>query len=203
MNKVAIHESELQVCAQILQSLAHRIRGDLSVINNDLAYLATIVDPAEVERSRTRCSAISAVLSHFGALGSYADTKTEIALDKLLKIFCVSAATDTDLERRTVSVSSVLVELAAVLLRELVGGLNGSFEHGDGAIRATIVIKSDMTRDFSEEYGSIAAFAAAQLGERFLVEAGLVDLIFRDHGWVVAVLCTDHRVAVRLEFVVS
>jgi hypothetical protein len=170
------------------------------VITNDLAYIATMIDPAEVERSRARCNAISGGLAHLGALGSCCDTKEALALDQLLSIFNVSAPLDAAAARISVVVSEGLVELAARLLRELIGAADGSFVDLGGANRMAIVLQARAASEFSECYGSLGAFAAAQRGERFIVEAGIIDLILRDHGWMVAVACEDRRMVVRLEF---
>ena len=54
MSSIAENDSELELCARILRSLAHRVRGDLSVITNELAYIATLVDSEEIKFSRAR-----------------------------------------------------------------------------------------------------------------------------------------------------
>lgn len=198
MNKAVTQESELQLCARILRALAHRIRGDLSVITNDLAYIATIIDPAEVERSRARCGAISAGLGHFGVLGSCSDEKQVTNLEQLLRSCGLSAAIDFAAAEAAVIVSPGLFELAVSLLRELVGEIDGYFKASKNLGWITIVPRSRRNIEFSERYDSLRTFAAAQLGERFVVEAGLADLIFRDHGWEVAVLCEDQRVKVQI-----
>lgn len=192
-------ESELQVCARMLRALAHRIRGDLSVITNDLAYIATMVDPAEVERSRARCNKISAGLAHIGTLGSCRDTKTALPFGQILKMFGISQVGAAATADTTVEASQGLVELAVLLLRELIGEADCSCEDQGHAGGMVVVLKSPVMSEFSERYESLGAFAAAQLGERFIVEAGIVDLIFRDHGWVVTVLYEDHRATVRLD----
>ena len=198
MANVGDRESELQVSARMLRALAHRIRGDLSVITNDLAYIATVVDPAEVERSRARCHTISAGLAHLGALASCADTKVSLALGHILKIFGLSAGLDPAKSAEKVAVSQGLIELAALLLRELIGDSECCLDDRMHAEAMAIVIKAHAKSDFEQCYESLGAFAGVELGERFVVEAGIVDLIFRDHGWEVAVVCEDHRTTVRL-----
>jgi hypothetical protein len=200
MTNAGDRESELRVCAQLLRALVHRIRGDLSVVTNDLAYIATMVGSAEVERSRNRCSAISAGLAHLGTLGSCGDTKEALPLKQVLGIFGISTAPEAIIEGVEVAVSYGLIELAAQLLRELVGKPEGVLEDCGDSNWIAIALRVPAARRFAERYGSLGAFAAAQLGERFIVEAGLLDLIFRDHRWVVAVLCEDHRTTVRLGF---
>jgi hypothetical protein len=190
-------ESELHVCARLLRALAHRIRGDLSVITNDLAYIATIVDPAEVERARARCGRISSGLAHIGALSAHGNREV-VPLSWLLRIFGVSEKMEGPPGEAQVQVFRGLLEHAAALLRELVGVWDVTW-CGDGASESTTLsLHVRDTRDFSEKYLSLGSFAVAQLGERFVVEAGVIDLILRDHRWAVAVVCEDHRATIRL-----
>jgi hypothetical protein len=55
-------ETEFTVCARLLRALSHIVRGDLSVITNDLAYLSAIAPPEELERPRARCASAAATL---------------------------------------------------------------------------------------------------------------------------------------------
>lgn len=190
-------ESELQVCARLLRALAHRIRGDLSVITNDLAYIATIVDPAEVERARARCGRISSGLAHIGALSAHSSQEL-VPLSWLLRIFGVSEKMEGLPSEAQAQVSRTLLEHVAALLRELVGVWDVSWRDEGASESTTLSLHTREPRDFSEHYLSLGAFAVAQLGERFVVEAGLIDLILRDHRWVVAVLCVDHRATIQL-----
>lgn len=190
-------ESELQVCARLLRALAHRIRGDLSVITNDLAYIATIVDPGEVERARARCGRISAGLAHLGAI-SVTATKEVVPLSRALRAFGISETGDDSAGSVQVEIAQGLLEHCALLLRELVGEWDASWRGDRTRESSTLTVHIRATRDFSDKYASLGSFAVAQLGERFVVEAGLIDLILRDHGWPVAVVCEDHRATIRL-----
>lgn len=46
----------------LFRALSHLIRGDLSVISNDLTFLSTLVPEGEVERSKSRCASIISTL---------------------------------------------------------------------------------------------------------------------------------------------
>jgi len=192
------NESELEVCARILRALAHRIRGDLSVVTNDLAYIATLVDPAEVERARARCGRISAGLAHIGALSS-AGERSLTPLARVFQIFGVpGAAVNVKLATTEFYASPELLDQAATLLKELVGEWDGVVQGGDDEDSVVLVLRLCQREEFKERYSSVSAFAGAQLGERFVVEAGLIDLIVRDHGWQIAIVCEEERPTIRL-----
>ena len=189
--------SELQVCARILRALAHRIRGDLSVITNDLAYIATLVDPSETERARNRCSRISAGLANIGALSSN-EAKRPLPVEHALRAFGVSENLDKESSGVSISVAEGLVEHAVDLLRELVGEWESYVQRRNDAKELDLTLRLRHTPTAEIEYTSVGAFTGAQLGERFAVEGGLVDLILRDHRWQVAVVCRDQQTTVRI-----
>jgi len=200
-------ESELQVCARVLRALAHRIRGDLSVITNDLAYIATVIDPAEVERARSRCSRISTTLAHIGALGGLEARSTEgylMPLSEVVAFFGVRGAGGEWHERFAtykVGVTGALLNR----LRPLLVGLIGDWEAflcDQGQLLTdsiSVLIRSSRSLDFSQSYRSLGSFAAERLGESSVVEAGLIDLILRDLRWSIAIESADRQVTLRLK----
>jgi hypothetical protein len=189
------NQNELQVCARILRALAHRIRGDLSVITNDLAYIATLVDPSETERARNRCSRISAGLSNIGAMSS-SEAKKLLPIEYALRPFGVPGEIAKENRGVRILVADGLIEHAASLVRELVGEWESHIQIKSDAKEVDLILQLRHTPTTETEYVSVGAFAGAQLGERFAVEGGLVDLILRDHGWQVAVVCGDQRATV-------
>jgi hypothetical protein len=190
-------ESELQVCARLLRALAHRVRGDLSVITNDLAYIATMVNPAEVERARARCGRISAGLAHMSAL-SVSDVKAQTPLSEVTRIFGILDGEKSCFGGGRVETSQGLLEHAVVLLRELIGEWDAFLCGETSSESIELLLKARTINDFTGCYASLGSYTVAQVGERFVVEAGLIDLILRDHGWAVAVVCEDHRATIRL-----
>jgi hypothetical protein len=196
-------ESELQVCARVLRALAHRIRGDLSVITNDLAYIATVVDPAEVERARSRCSRISTALAHIGTLSGLearAEDNPLMPLSQVLALFGLRVEVPEQLARSKVSVSDALLHNLAHLIRGLLGDWEGCLVDQDQIARDSIslLIRFSKSVDFSERYSSLGSFAAERLGESSVVEAGLIDLILRDLRWSIAIESLNREVTLRL-----
>ncbi|MFN4894956.1 MAG: hypothetical protein ACK5GN_14760 [Pseudomonadota bacterium] len=193
-------QSELYLCARLLRSLAHRVRGDLSVITNDLAYIATVVDPSHVERARNRCGRISEGLGHIGAL-SEADEKVVVPSTIVLRTLGVAEAESAIGESLGCKVSRKLIESLVQVLREVIGEwkvcVHGSAHCSQEGEPLTVELFSLRSAEFAAEYPSFMAYAEAQLGERLIVEAGLIDLIVRDHQWSMAVGCVDHRVVIR------
>ncbi len=179
-------ESELELSARLFRALTHRIRGDLSVITNDLAFLSTLVDPSEVERPRARCGQIALTLSALSALSKLSGKDT-LAVSDALALFSLPALT-VPAERATVALDKNLMREALVLARTLVGDWSeGRVEQRRDTADVQVLLVSPGESPLKQVYGSMSAFASAELGERSVVEGCVADLIFREHGWRVEV----------------
>jgi hypothetical protein len=194
MSDIVKPDSELALCSRLLKSLAHRVRGDLSVITNDLAYLGTIVGTDEIRRSRERCDKIADVLSAIGDLQSGLE-KEFLTIRALVDIFGVKTNADIP-ENEKLHVAPKLLTRCAAILVQLIGPFT---EVGleDEAAGKKILALSASSRTLSQPravYSSLSSFAGEQLGERFVVEASIVDLMLRDHGWEVQVFCNEGSV---------
>jgi two-component sensor histidine kinase len=175
--------SELDLCARLLRALAHRVRGDLSVITNDLAYIATLIDPAELERPRSRCAKIAQTL---GALSALAGTERVESID--LATFAqrvgLKRAEGVSDRQAKFEVDTEAFSRSLTLLRELCGELSGEVilsEQESGGINCAISF--NQPRAIKGTYQAMSDFAAAELGERFVVEGCLIDLIACDNRW--------------------
>jgi len=180
----AVTTSEYVVCARLARSLAHLIRGDLSVINNDLVYLSSLVPPEELERSRARCSQVASTLGKLGAL-SVEDERGEISGRELAAFFSASVT-----ERAATSVvvcDRSAIGRAASALRELLGEWSGEVREGSDSASLSIELRREARHERQEEYTSLSDFAAAEMGERALIDACIAELILRNHGWRVSV----------------
>jgi hypothetical protein len=195
--------SELQVCARILRALAHRIRGDLSVITNDLAYIATLVDPSETERARNRCSRISTELAKINLVGSGEELKVTTLGQALRPFGAVDKLCDR-ISAVEVRVAQATIEQAVALLREIFGTWKSRIDEYSARLQLTLQlnempqVRVGAGRAQRTEYSSIGDFAHEHLGERCAVEAGVIDLIFSRHGWSVAVRCDEKLVVIEI-----
>lgn len=177
-------DSELELSSRLLRALSHRIRGDLSVVTNDLVYLSSLVDPAELQRPRARCANIASSLTSLGSLTS--STKRERSrCSQLADVLLLKLDPSLD-PGREVHVDRALLQDAVRLLRQLFGPWSGVIQEGAAGIKdLECNIHFERTSMLQEAYSSVGRLAAAELGERLVVEGCLIDLIFRDHSWLV------------------
>jgi hypothetical protein len=194
MSRITENDSELDLCARILRSLAHKVRGDLSVITNELAYVATLVDSEEIKFSRARCDKIADALS---AVSELVDTgiKARTNLSEVSRIFGVKMPLP-EFDAFSVIASPRLLERLAKTVRDLLGGEYqvGLTANCDSLAILRIEARVSLNIDAKKSYSSISAFAADIQGERFVVDAGVADLILRDHQWPVRIDLEDQRV---------
>ncbi len=186
-------ETELELSARLFRALTHRIRGDLSVITNDLAFLSSLVDPNEVERPRARCAQIATTLSALSALSKLSG-KDVLPTGEALSLFSLSGIPLRD-EHSRVELDRNLVREALVLVRSLVGEWSAGCVERSDSERLVVKLSSPWKSQMKQEYDSVSAFASAELGERSVVEGCVADLIFREHGWRVHVSSENDTLA--------
>ncbi|MFO0417304.1 MAG: hypothetical protein ACK5Y6_08455 [Pseudomonadota bacterium] len=184
--------TELTICARLLRALAHRVRGDLSVITNDLAYIATMIDPTELERPRSRCSKIAHTLGSLSALGSVGRREV-VGAELILEKFLIDKGYQAAVNGHQVEVDLEALGQMVALLRELCGEWRGDVELGSDSLECRLRFKEQ--RQLKASYDTMSDFAAAELGERYVVEGCLIDLIGRDHGWVYQVTQLESEAA--------
>lgn len=194
-------DSEWAVCARLLRALSHIVRGDLSVVTNDLTYLSSIAPPEELERPRARCASAAATLA---------------------KVNVITGCISSD----GILLSSVVRELGSPLEVEqaLVRGdpsklawLGQTLRALFGTITLRTVIRMPHERVTFEcdaprsperggarrvsglaRYRSMGEYASRELGEREVVEASLVDLVLRGFGWELDMLSDERGVTLRV-----
>jgi hypothetical protein len=198
MSSIAENDSELELCARILRSLAHRVRGDLSVITNELAYVATLVDSEEIKFSRARCDKIADALS---AVSELVDTgiKARTNLSEVARIFGV-ARSRPEFDTFFVTASPRLLERLVKAVRDILGAGYQVKVADSGDSLAILRVEARVTNNVGakKSYSSISAFAADILGERFVVDAGVADLILRDHQWPARIDLEDRSVVLTI-----
>ena len=194
MSSIAENDSELELCARILRSLAHRVRGDLSVITNELAYIETFVDSEEIKFSRARCDKMADTLS---AISELVDTgiKARTNLSEVARIFGVTRSLP-EFDTFSVTASPRLLERLVKTVRDTVGAAYQVEVTASGGSLASLRLEARVTNNMGakKSYSSISAFVADTLGERFVVEAGIADLILRDHHWPARIDLEDQKV---------
>jgi hypothetical protein len=198
--RTAAQIKTLEVVFKLLRALAHRVRGDLSVLNNDLAYLATVMGESEVGRSRVRLSQIAGMMGEIGALNEGAGSKNLSALDGLSPIISGSQKLVGGelLDGLYIAVQLDQLLLVGRILNELFGVWNiAELSLRDRELlRVALVPRLSFSDKLAqgERFGSITEFIEANYGERLVVRGGIADLILLAHGW--QVLIGDGQVTV-------
>lgn len=188
-----VHDTDFALCARLVRSLTHLIRGDLSVITNDLTYLGSLVEPHEVERAQARCARVATTLSKLSALVGPGD-KLRRPLSALQPLFA-GGAFDRVPERATIAVDLSLIGRAVTLLREMSGGWERCEGNADNGYISVQAARGTLTTPV-ERFQSGSDYAAAKLGEGGAIEGCLVDLILRDHGWLMEISVSPGGVVV-------
>jgi hypothetical protein len=188
-------DSESQLAARLLRALAHRIRGDLSVITNDLSYLATLVDPTEIERSQERCRKIASELSVLRVLTGTFD-KQDVGASRVAELFHVSLRDVVGCSADVVSVDEGALQQAVQIIRQLLGSSSAAVEQTESLLIVTLTWP-DKADDF-EVTSSFSAGIATCIGEGGVVPAAVVDYVVRDFGWQIEMGCRDRVLKVSI-----
>ncbi len=190
----------LEVVFKLLRALAHRVRGDLSVLNNDLAYLATVVGDSEVERSRGRLTQIAGIMGEICALNQGAGYQNISALDALSPILygCQNLVGGEILKGLCITAQREQLVSLGRIFNELFGPL----ERAELSLKDPNMLNVMLTPSLSisdkpargERCSSITEFVEGALGERLIFKGGIADLILLGHGW--QALVGDNRITV-------
>ena len=177
-------ESEFTIFGRFSRAFSHVVRGDLSVITNEVSYLATQMPSEELGRVRNRCSQMAATISKIAGLQSDVAT-TPLGVDAAARIFGVA------LEERgeaVVSLDCVKIERLASILRQMMPPSDAPWMAA-GVDRSVLTLSRSI-QDFQgigSRYASWSSFASKELGERSVIDAVVADLIMRAHGWRLAI----------------
>ena len=189
-------EDDLILCGLMVRSLAHAVRGDLAVIQNDLTYLSTIVPPDEIERPKNRCARASETLRKLLIL-SDSSSKSECSCEEIGGCFSVENAENLT-KSRVVKINRGVLRGWIAILHELLGRWRATAACGDGDVDQLVIrLWSEPLLSTSAYYKSWHAFAAAELGERSVLDGCVADLAMRSFGWSVELRHDEYqRVAI-------
>jgi hypothetical protein len=172
-------EQEPVIFTRFARSLTHLLRGDLSVISNELAYLSSVIDKRELLVSQKRCAAIAEVLSTVSSLGA-ALRKRPTALNQVADTFGV--ATHFSQECMLDCDCTALARCVGAL-RQALGPWSATLATGqNGATELSIVapaVKAPL-----HYHDSVSSFVFEQGADDVAVlMSAAVDMIIRGHGW--------------------
>jgi len=180
-------ESELAIFSRCSHAFSHVVRGDLSVITNEVSYLAARMPCEELGRVRNRCSQIASIVSKIAGLQGELSLSL-VGTDAVARVFGASldgASTDV------VAIDAVKVERLASGIRQMIPGAGAAWTARESEHGLCLSIRVPRHQGLGARYGSWSGFASKELGERSVVDAVVADLIMRAHGWVIAIDSRD------------
>jgi hypothetical protein len=171
------------------------VRGDLSVITNEVSYLATSMPCEELGRVRNRCSQIAATVSKIAGL------RNEVALtphnvDEVALIFGARLRSEVP---EMVSLDRVKIERLSSIIRQMfVDGDSPWSAEWSSEYGLALSLRVSKSPGPARRYASWSSFAAGELGERAVIDAVVADLIMRAHEWRLSVELEQHLMTCRI-----
>lgn len=189
-------ESELALFGRFSRAFTHILRGDLSVITNEISYLATKLPVGELDRATNRCSQMASTISKIAGLSG--DLTLElIPYDEVARMF--GAVSFAPRQGGGVYMDRVRGERLALMIRHLLGGtLESSLDIATPDEGATIRLVALGPDAETREYASWSAFAARERGERYVIEGVVADLLLRACAWGVHISLGHGQVHARV-----
>lgn len=190
MADISHGESELTLFSRFSRAFSHVVRGDLSVITNEVSYLATQMPSEELERVRNRSSQMAATVSKIAGLQSdVSPSLLEVA--HAARIF--GAVLTQPSESQLVALDRVKVERLASSLREMFKSSDTTWTaqcSNEESLVLSLRVPSHLGS--GARYASWSSFASRELGERSVIDAVVADLIMRAHGWGLLIDSSEH-----------
>jgi hypothetical protein len=188
-------ESELAIFSRFSRAFSHVVRGDLSVITNEVSYLATTMTCEELGRVRNRCSQIAATVSKIAGLRNDI-APTPLGADEAAGIFGARLSSSSS---EMVLLDRVKIERLSSIVRQMFAEADTpwiaewSSEYG-----LTLSIRIPKSPGPIRRYASWSSFAAGELGERAVIDAVVADLIMRAHEWRLSVELEERLITCRI-----
>ncbi len=198
--------TDTSLLAVLSRALIHVIRGDLSVITNDLTYLGGVVSEEEVARAKARCANIAQFVGKLAVLQNSSETRPA-TLVELLR--AAPPAGDLTAGSMTSIIgcnaqqgSFVFMTLSALLgSGEGTGKVTSAVDVKDGVCR--LLLAKERTDELLGSYPTLSGFALRARGERSVVDAAICDLILQASGWRSGVAVTDMTVEISMEIAIA
>ena len=182
-------ETPLVLIERLVRALLHTVRGDLSLIQNELSALSSEHGEERLRGALSRCRSIAAQLGQL-TLAHAPPFQEAVGLSELL------AETGGNGEGTEWSLQGDRASLVAIfsLLPSVLGsrGYAAVVEQSSDAPRVRITL-----RHRSTTYGtfrSFSSFVSAEAGERGVVLAALCDLLRQHFGYEVRVVAHEEAV---------
>jgi hypothetical protein len=191
--------TDTNTLAALSRALIHVLRGDLSVITNDLAYLETLVPKGEVERAKARCVNIAQFVGKLSVLHNGTQSHT-CDLDVLVQSALGRVTLDSERSEHVVHCDPQQMKFVFATVGALIAsGSESSADRPAMEVRGSgcrMFIASPSRSEGVGIYSTLWEFAMRACGERSIVDAALCDLILQAHRWRCEVSVGDGRTEV-------
>lgn len=193
-------EESSRTLSVLSRALTHVIRGDLSVITNDLTYLAGFVPAGEVERAKTRCGNIAQFLGKLVVLQN-GFTPQKYTLGEFSKnclrpeISDVARWSDCEVWCDLKQAQFVFGVITSLIGAHGTEGTSSVIVNVEVDVCAVLHSGARVDEPLGH-YRALSDFASGARGERAVVDAALCDLVLQMHGWSGVVAVTDAMVEV-------
>ena len=190
-------ESELILFSRFSRAFTHSMRGDLSVITNELSYLATKLPAGELDRASNRCCQMASTISKIAGLQSESLVET-ISIADLSRMF---GARNLVLdEGRRYRIDRMRGERLSLMLRYLLGEASqGSLAVSEAKSGLSLTLLGEGPEGPPRLYGSWSSFSSQERGERYVIEGVVADLLTRGVGWVVSITAGEGSVLASIQ----
>jgi hypothetical protein len=182
-------ETPLVLIERLVRALLHTVRGDLSLIQNELSSLSAEHGEERVRGALSRCRSIAAQLGQL-TLAHAPPLQEAVRLSELL------AETGGHGANREWILQGDRASLVAIfsLLPSVLGswGYAAVVEESSGAPRVRISLQHRSATHGA--FRSFSSFVSAEVGERKVVQAALCDLLRQHFGYEVRVLAQDETI---------
>lgn len=189
-------ESELALFGRFSRAFTHILRGDLSVITNEISYLATKLPSGELDRATNRCSQMASTISKIAGLSGEPSIEL-VSYEEVARMY--GATISAPQVVGGVFMDRVRAERLALMVRHLFGEEFTSCVElspsGEGMIVQLTAAGPTCER---REYVSWSAFAGRERGERYVIEGVVADLLARACAWGVTIRVGEGEVAARV-----
>jgi hypothetical protein len=172
----------------LFRALSHLIRGDLSVISNDLTFLSTVLPEGEVERAKNRCNSIISTLHSLQLLKDSNFQQSKVTVQSLFEEACPGIQVDCK-EEYSVLVDptltkSVISHLISVFLQKKEGPFY-LYRRKDGNQGDNYWISDGRhSSEAAQEFLTLDLLSGASqiLGESSMPSVALCELILEVQG---------------------
>lgn len=186
---LSLNESPLAVVERLARALLHTVRGDLSLIQNELSYLSTVHGAGELRTAIARCRNIATQLSQLVP----AKVPIEFQTVRLSEILAETGGQGPDDEWSLIGDRNSFIAAFSLLPRLLGVSWYNVAEWREGktpCIKMIIAHRGVIKGSFS----SLSSYVSAEVGERGVVQAAVSDLVLQHLGYAMEVLAREEHV---------